>query len=295
MKIGYPCINRSIGCTANSTFRLKNYSEARLIATVDNNLACLQRILDFNLAHELDFFRISSDIIPFASHPVCTFAWPTYFKEKLVALGNYIKQHTMRISMHPDQFVLINAPRPEIVEKSFKDLAWHCELLDAMQLDSSAKVQIHVGGMYGDKAEAIKNFIQNYQQLPDSIKQRLVIENDDRLFTLADCLRIYQKVGIPIIFDNLHHDCNNEGDDLFTALTLAAQTWQTKDGIPMVDYSSQAPDARRGKHIESIDTEHFGQYLTATRPLDFDIMLEIKDKEPSAIKAMALAKQLKII
>lgn len=291
MKIGYPCINRSLGCTANSTFRLKNYSEARLIETVANNIQCLQRILAFNVAHELYFFRISSDIVPFASHPICTFAWVSHFRQELQLVGNYIKQHGIRISMHPDQFVLINAPRQEIVEKSTKDLTWHCQLLDAMGLDYSAKVQIHVGGVYGDKVEAIKTFIKNYKTLPKLITNRLVIENDDRLFNLQDGLSIYGEVGIPIIFDNLHHDCLNEGESLFDAITLAARTWTAKDGILMADYSSQAPNERVGKHIESIDTAHFTAYLQATRPLDFDIMLEIKDKEPSALKAIAIAKQ----
>lgn len=293
MKIGYPCINRSIGCTANSSFRLKSYSEQRLIDTIQNNIQCLQKILEFNVKHGLYFFRISSDIIPFASHPICTFDWVTYFKEDFEKLGHYIKQHDMRISMHPDQFVLINAPRQEIVQKSIKDLAWHCALLDAMKLDTTAKVQIHVGGIYGDKVQAIKTFIHNYKNLPDLIKRRLVIENDDRLFNLADCLLIHNEVGIPIIFDNLHHECLNQGETLLEAIEQAARTWQSKDGILMADYSSQARDERIGKHTESIDEQHFAEYLTATKTLDFDIMLEIKDKEPSALKAIKLIQQIR--
>ena len=99
--------------------------------------------------------------------------------------------------MHPDQFVLINSPKESIVENSFRELAYHCSILDLMSLDSSAKIQLHVGGVYGDKALAMKNFEKNYRtMLSDSIKKRLVIENDDRLYNVNNCLCIHDRTGI---------------------------------------------------------------------------------------------------
>ena len=89
MKLGYPCINRSIGCTANSTFRLANYSKENMIEKVSNNLNCLEKILEYNVKHDLMFFRISSDVIPFASHPICKFDWKKYFKTEFKKLGEY--------------------------------------------------------------------------------------------------------------------------------------------------------------------------------------------------------------
>lgn len=294
MKIGYPCINRSIGCTANSTFRLKSYSETLLIEKVTNNLNCLEKILKFNIDHGLFFFRISSDLVPFASHHVCEFDWLEHFSIRLKELGKLIKKHKIRISMHPDQFVLINAPRKEIVEKSILDLTWHCQLLDAMKLGTDAKIQIHVGGVYNDKINAIKNFIYNYKLLPNFIKKRLVIENDDRLFSLADCKSIHNEVGLPIIFDNLHHACLHNGETILQALEQAASTWKKRDGILMTDYSSQQKDARLGKHAESIDVRHFKKYIELTHEFDFDVMLEIKDKEKSALKAIDIAKKVRL-
>jgi len=148
VKIGYPCINTRIGCTANSTFRLKNYSKENLIEKVTNNLNCLRKILEFNAKNNLLFFRISSDLVPFASHPVCRFDWVKHFKREFKEIGDYIKKNNIRISMHPDQFVLINAKDKDIVKRSIKELDYHCSVLDAMGLDGSAKVQIHVGGVY---------------------------------------------------------------------------------------------------------------------------------------------------
>ncbi|HOW28587.1 MAG TPA: UV DNA damage repair endonuclease UvsE [Elusimicrobiota bacterium] len=291
MKIGYPCLNRGIGCTANSTFRLANYSASRFLTTVQNNLSCLRDILRYNIDHGLLFLRISSDIIPFASHPVCTLNWRKTFNKELAGLGKLIRAHRMRISMHPDQFVLLNAQRQNIVDKSVRDLDWHCRFLDSMGMGDDAKVQIHIGGVYGDKPSAIDRFTRTYRRLPLFIRRRLVIENDDRLFTVRDCLDIHRTTGIPVLFDNFHHACHNDGESLRTALRQTACTWKTTDGPPMLDYSSQQPGARRGKHAESIDIDDFKEFLRASRGWDGDIMLEIKDKEQSALKAVELIRK----
>ena len=122
MRIGYPCINRSIGCTPSSTFRLASYSDNRLRETIEGNLTCLKKILSYNADNGLLFFRITSDLIPFASHPVCTFPWQKHFADEFSAIGEYIQKQRFRISMHPDQFVLLNAPDQGVLERSITDL-----------------------------------------------------------------------------------------------------------------------------------------------------------------------------
>ena len=285
MKIGYPCINRTVGCTANSTFRLASYSEEKLIEKVTNNLNCLEKILEFNIDNKLFFFRISSDLVPFASHPICTFDWQNHFKKDFERIGELIRANDIRISMHPDQFVLINAKDPDIVKRSIADLFWHSQVLDLMKLDTFAKIQIHVGGVYGDKQAAIDRFITNYQALPEIIKRRLVIENDERLFSLKDCSYISKKTGIPIVFDSFHHTCLNNNESFGSAIKIAKASWKKHDGILMSDYSSQQPRERIGKHATHIDLDDFKAYIKATKKHDFDIMLEIKDKEKSALLA----------
>ena len=293
MKIGYPCINRGIGCTANSTFRLASYSEERLIQKVENNLNCLLKILQYNVQNGFYFFRISSDLIPFASHPVCTFDWAGHFSSQLKKIGSFIRKHNLRISMHPDQFVVINSLKDDVVERSVRELEYHCTLLDKMALDSTAKIQIHVGGVYGDKRSAIDRFIERYNSLSKSLKSRLVIENDDRSYSLDDCLSVHEKIGIPILFDAFHHQCLNNAETLRHALQLSASTWKESDGIPMVDYSSQQRGQRRGSHANTLNIKIFKKFLHETRGLDFDLMLEIKDKETSALKALEVLKEFK--
>jgi len=291
MKIGYPCINRGIGCTASSTFRLATYSEERLVQKVENNLDCLFKILQYNVQNGFYFFRISSDLVPFASHPVCTFDWAGHFRGKSRKIGDFIKKHKIRISMHPDQFVLINALKDDIVERSIRELEYHCTILNEMDLDSTAKIQIHVGGVYGDRPSAIARFVDRYKSLNPSLRRRLVIENDDRLFSLKDCLRVHEKTTIPILFDAFHHHCLNNGETLRQGLELARQTWKKSDGVPMVDYSSQQKGQRPGSHAKTLNRAIFKKFLHETRGLDFDLMLEIKDKETSAFKALKILRE----
>jgi UV DNA damage endonuclease len=285
MRIGYPCINTTIGCKSGRTFRLKSYSEDRLIETVENNLVCLGEILRFNLRHNLLFFRITSDLVPFASHPICRFNWQRHFQKQFKAIGDFIKSNNMRISMHPDQFTLINSVDESVFENSVRELAYHAEVLDLIELDASAKIQIHIGGVYRNKEKSMKRFVKRFESLDEKIKRRLVIENDDRRYKLKDCLRISRETRIPVLFDVFHHEINNSGETIREAFGAFTRTWKEKDGLPMVDYGSPKEGGLRVKHRKSIDLEHFNNFLAKTKAFDFDVMLEIKDKEKSALRA----------
>jgi UV DNA damage endonuclease len=160
-----------------------------------------------------------------------------------------------------------------------------------------------VGGVYGNKIEAIERFVKTYNErglIDDIIKGRLVIENDDHLFNLMDCLNINKQTGIPILFDNFHHELFCNGKPLRVALHNTMLTWNKKvDGTPMIDYSSRnnaenkkGTQIRKVKHADTINTNLFGKFLKRTEGLDFDVMLEIKDKEKSALKGLKLFKAL---
>ena len=297
MKIGYPCVNETLDCSAARTFRLASYSPERLVEAVSSNLACLRRILEWNVSHGLLFFRMGSDIVPFGSHEVNTFPWQTHFAAEFRELGDFIKSHSMRISFHPDQFVVLNSPDPGIVRRSVAELVYQGSMLDLMELDSTAKLQIHAGGAYGDKGLALARWVETFHQLlPEAVKARLVVENDDRLYSLCECLSLHDETGVPILFDNFHHECLNHGEPMREALRQAAATWHPqRDGVLMMDYSSQAPGERRGKHTDTLVPELFRQFLIELDGLDVDMMLEIKDKEASAVAGAQILREQRLI
>jgi UV DNA damage endonuclease len=247
--------------------------------TIENNLNCLGRILRFNLRHNILFFRITSDLVPFASHPICKSDWQGSFGKRFKEIGDFIKSGGMRISMHPDQFTLINSLENRVFENSIRELVYHAEVLDLMELDASAKIQIHVGGVYGDKKASIRRFVERFEMLDEIVKRRLVIENDDRRYNLKDCLKISAEVGIPILFDVFHHEVNNSGETVNRAFEIFTSTWKQEDGLPMVDYSSQLTSDRKGKHADTLNLGIFRGFLEETKPYDFDIMIEIASQD----------------
>ncbi len=288
MKIGYPCINRTLDCTSNRTFRLKSYSVENLIEKVENNLDCLERILRFNIERDMLFFRISSDLVPFASHEVNDYDWGGHFRDKFKELGDLIKENDIRISMHPDQFIVLNSNKEDVYHRSVDELLYHAEVLDFLGLNNTAKIQLHVGGVYDAKEKSKKRFIDRYQDLDGAIKKRLVIENDEKSYSVKDCLEISEESGVPVLFDYFHHSLKNDGEEFCWILKKVESTWKNRDGIPMVDYSSQMMDEREGRHAESIEKKDFNKFIEISKPYDFDLMLEIKDKEKSAMKVVDL-------
>jgi UV DNA damage endonuclease len=289
VRIGYPCVNLSLPCRASRTFRLASLDEGLLYATVEGNLRCLAEMVRWNAARGLLFLRVTSDLVPLASHPENRFPWERALRSPFAEVGSLIRSVGMRISMHPGQHTLLNSPRAEVVASARADLRYHATVLDLLGLDRTAKIQVHVGGQYGDKEEALRRLVWAVGELEPEVRARLVVEHDERLYTFSDTLRVHEATGVPVVLDVFHHALHPDGHTLGEALALQAETWTDRDGLPIVDYSSPRPGGRRGSHAHTLDEEDFARFLEESRPHDFDLMLEVKDKERSALRALALA------
>lgn len=293
-KIGYACINTTIDVSASRTCRLSNATESRLRELIEINLLGLYEILKWNKKNNIYLFRISSDIIPFASHPINQIDWEIDYKDELLKISHFIKENKMRVSMHPGQYVNINSPNTAVVESSLKELYWHNKFLDSLELDATHRIILHVGGVYSNKNLAIKNFIKTYTTMPDNVKARLSLENDDKSYTVWDVFNIHKEIGIPLIFDNLHHYINNsakeDDQDIENILKLFFSTWNAKTGCPKIHYSTQKDGAKSGSHAESINQNEFADFFLKYYHLDFDIMFETKNKEKSVLAAYEMIK-----
>ena len=291
MRVGYPCINLSLDCRAGRTFRLKSYSKDKLVKTVRGNLDCLEKMIDYNINHDLLFLRITSDLIPFASHRINNFNWQSKFEDRFAEIGKKIRDADMRITMHPGQYTVLNSNKERVFKKAVKEIIYHVDVLDLLELDKKAKVNIHIGGVYGDREMSMDRFVSRYKGLSQRIKDRLIIENDEKSYSVSDCLKISNKTGAPVTFDNLHHKINNNGEDLPQLLAEVFKTWKKEDGLPIVHYSSQKPDEREGRHVDHINQEHFKEFLREVKGFYFDLILEVKDKEKSANKVLGIIKK----
>mgnify|MGYP003575271229 FL=1 len=287
IRIGYACINTRL-VSPNRTCRLKNVSPERIIELASANLAALQRILEWNVAHGIELFRITSDIVPFGSHRINRVPWPSILRAELERIGGYIRENRLRVSMHPGQFTVLNSPRHEVVENSIRELAYHTTFLDALGIDDTHKIVIHLGGVYDNKTQSLKRFIHRSKDLDDRIRARLVIENDERCYTIADALDASQAIQVPVVFDTFHHRWNLalQSDSLRTIIRRSAATWRPRDGRPKIHYSHQWPGRPPGTHSKSITVPKFRDFYRQIKDLDIDVMLEVKDKECSVLKIM---------
>lgn len=287
--IGYACLVIGERGTQISGCRLKNASVPKLRELTAHNLSALDRIIEYNIKNGIQLFRISSDIIPFGSHPGNLLDWKKEYANELARIGNKIKEAGLRVSMHPGQYTVLNSPNPAVVENALRDIAYHADFLDALLAGPSSKIVLHVGGAYGDKEKASDSFIRNALRLPQEFKHRIVLENDDKSFTVQDVLKICGATGIPTVFDNLHHKLNPpiafKPEPEWIA--LCGETWRSDDGRQKIHYSQ--PGETPGAHSKTINVEQFLDYYNRLPHKAIDVMLEVKDKNCSAMKCILAA------
>lgn len=288
MSIGYACLGIGIPNTSFRSLIQKNATLDNLTGVISSNLEALHYLLEYNIRNNILLFRISSDLIPFGSSPVNTLDWGHDFKNEWQRLGYLIQESKLRVSMHPGQYTVLNSPRPEVVERAIDDLIYHEKVLSNLSTNSENKIILHIGGAYGDKTAAIERFSENYMKLPVAVKDRLVIENDDRIYNIQDALHLGEKLSIPVVFDNLHHNVNppqeNNSDTYW--IQRAFETWRVQDGKQKIHYSQENPQKRRGAHSETINLDQFLWFYKKMEDPIPDIMLEVKDKNLSAVKCI---------
>ena len=288
MAIGYACKTMGVQDTAMRSCRLKDATVDKLMEIIEHNLAALNRIIDYNIENNIRLFRISSDLIPFGSSSKNTIKWWEYFGGELRIIGQKIRASKMRVSLHPGQYTVLNAVKSDVVKRAIADLSYHTKILDSLGLDSTHKIVLHVGGAYNDKKISAQRFKDNYSLLDESIRRRLVIENDDRIYNIQDALDIGMRLRVPVIFDNLHHELNpaNEKKDEFAWIELCKNTWREEDGDQKIHYAEQAKQKQKGSHADFIRVDRFLDFYKKIKRTDLDIMLEVKDKNLSCVKCI---------
>ncbi|WP_027338938.1 UV DNA damage repair endonuclease UvsE [Halonatronum saccharophilum] len=295
MELGYACVNMSLKdaspnhrITLNSLKKLSSEGQRiRLKTIAKKNLANTLRILKFNKAHNINFYRFSSNIVPLATHPIME-GWDYILdlKKDLLEVGNYVKKNGMRTSTHPGQYTVLNSNREDIVSRAIDDLEYHSKLLIGMGLDRTHKMVLHIGGAYGNKEKAIEKFKSNFARLSEDIKGRLIIENDDTTYNTTEVLEIAEDLGIPMVFDIHHFNCNHQEDeDLKELIPRIFATWG--DEKPKLHFSSPKSEKKYASHADNIEKDDFLEYIDLLKSLtdkDFDIMLECKNKDKALLK-----------
>lgn len=288
MRLGYACTNTQLPSAAR-TLRLARVTPERIHELSAANLEALVTILRWNAEHDIQVFRITSDLIPFGSHEANTFDWRTALSDELHAAGELIRESGARISMHPGQYTVLSSQQPHVVERAIDELEYHASLLCGLDLDASHKIVLHVGSGAADVSAAGARFAAAYARLSPAVQARLVLEHDER-WPLADVLGLAEPLAVPVVFDAFHHELAPSLDelDLRAAVLRTAETWRNIDGRQEVHFSTQQPGKRPGAHAEQLDLEAFAAFAGAVGDLPLDCVLEVKDKEQSVLRARPL-------
>ncbi len=285
MRIGYACVNTQLPSSAR-TVRLANATPERLLELADANLDALEAILRWNDAHGIQVFRVTSNLIPLASHPVNTVAWWDELEGRFAELADLVARTGARLSTHPGQYTVLSSPREPVVSASVAELEYHDRLLSALGLDRSHKIVLHVGSGAAEPEAAARRFSAGFARLSPGAQARLVLENDER-WPLDRVLPLAAELGTPVVFDAFHHELAPSAEDLAVrdAVLAAAETWRPDDGRQEVHFSTQEPGKRPGAHAESLDLHAFEAFVEAVGDLPLDCVLEVKDKEQSVLRA----------
>jgi UV DNA damage endonuclease len=292
-RIGFPCVMSSLPLSTNHNFRLASLSSEKLASTVERNLEEMETILEWMSDHGMKLFRIGSSLVPFASHPAMEYDWPEMAASRLAKIGRRYSQRGFRFSLHPGQYNVLNSENPNVVKNTVAELLYSCQVLDLMGLDSSHKVVLHGGCRCGDMAQSKTRLIEEILKLPKNVRSRLVLENDERIFSAVDIVEVCESSGLPAVFD-IYHNKFLPSPDLPGLLKRLQKTWQENDGRPKLHLSSQKPGGRDGAHGDMVLEEDLRE-LCETVPFDFDLMVEAKLKEKAILEVVKFAKDAQCI
>jgi len=246
----------------------------------------LLNALAFLKANGIGAFRILSPFFPRFTHPDVGYSLRDLpdAAEIITNLGKakrFHEQHDIRLSFHPDQFIVLSSPRAEIVKNTVKELEYQAMLAEYLGVEV---INIHGGGAYDDKKKTLQRFRENFLHLPTAVRQRLSLENDDRIYTVADLAPICEELQIPLVYDVHHHRCKPDGLTVEEATGLACKTWESVGREPYFHISSprggwQGKDPR--PHADYIDPADFPECWKGI-PCTVDV--EAKAKELAVLE-----------
>lgn len=298
--LGYACICTELqakGIFTSRTLRLATYKLKGfeyVKELVMQNLTDLMTIIEWNVAHDIYFYRMSSEMFPFASHP--TYGYGLAFADKLLKkIGAYANKHGVRLTAHPSHFNNLASTSASVIKNTILDLKHHAEIFDRMKLDKNSVMILHGGGTYNDKEATLKRLYINLLALPKKLRDRIVFENCEMNYCVTDLLPISEKLLIPIVID-FHHDAIYPSPKPISFyFNRIFAIWKKRGIVPKIHVSNSVPGVtiydnapKRRKHSDHIDYLH-KSILAIKFPLD--VMLECKLKEQSIFKIRAMKKK----
>lgn len=288
IRLGYVAISKTLeGITSSSNVTYTNFKQdknyKKLSQIIISNLEDLIKILHYNQKNHIHFYRMTSNLIPLATHKEVTFDYLDKYQNYYQKIGNIIEDNSMRIDMHPSQYCILNSTKKEVVDASIDILKYHYNLLDAMNIKDKVII-LHIGSSTFGKKNSLTRFINNFKTLPKYLQECIVIENDDKVFNIEDCLYLANILDIPVVLDYHHFLCNKTDKDIEEYLSNIFLTW--KERTPKIHFSSPKSKKEYRSHHDYINVDDFIGFLSKLQNInkDVDIMIEAKAKDEAMFR-----------
>ncbi len=289
VRFGYVAIAMKLDkVTSSSPVTYKKYSSidsererlSLLKRVAQSNLRDLIKILNYNIEHDIHFYRLTSKLIPLATHEDVRWDYSKVIQQECQEVANLIKQSKMRVDAHPDQFNVLNSVRHSVIESSIIALEHQLDLFDLFQIEHG-KLVLHVGGKADGKDAALERFMTTFQHLSPRLQQSLILENDDKIYSAHDVLGLCQRLQIPMVLDIHHHRCYHEGKLLEGIVEDIFKTWKNDYWSPKIHISSPKEFENDRRHAHFIEVNDMLRFLDLIKPLnqDIDVMIEAKQKD----------------
>lgn len=296
IRLGYACLSKTLVNITSSktitytTYINKKYDEKKINDKIFENLDSLKKIIEYNISNNIHFYRLTSNLIPLATHNDINIDYIRPFKEKFKEIGNLISKSNMRVDLHPNWFAILNSTNKDVVNNTYNILKYHYNILDALNIKDKVII-LHIGSSVCGKKASLTRFINNFNKLPINIRDSIVLENDDKIYNALDTLNLCNKLNIPMVLDYHHHMCNNNSN-IDNYLENIFNTWTNK--TPKIHFSSPKSKLKKEyrSHSNYINSDDFIMFIEKLKKIDkdVDIMLEAKDKDDALFK---LVRELK--
>lgn len=286
IRLGYVALSKALENITTSSlvtytnYVNKNYTVDKLINITENNLNSLKELMIYNVKNNYHFYRLTSKLVPLATHDKVDFDYITPLIDIYEEIGKIINDNKIRVDTHPDQYAVLNSMDKKIVTNTFQILEYHYKVLNALNIKNPIII-LHVGSSTCGKKASITRFINNFNKLPEYIKKCIAVENDDKVYNIKDVLSLCKKLNIPMVLDYHHYICNNEGEKLENYIEKIMDTW--KEINPKFHFSTPKSKLKKEfrSHHDYINSDDFIKFINILKPYnkDVDIMLEAKAKD----------------
>lgn len=286
VRLGYVALSKAMENVTTShtitytNYLNNNYPVDKLIDITSNNLEALEKIITYNIKNNIHFYRLTSKLVPLATHDKIKYDYITSLKDKYKKIGELINKYNLRIDTHPDQYAVLNSMNNKIVKNTVEILKYHYNILDALKIKNKIII-LHVGSGTCGKKASITRFINNFKKLPSYIQKCIAVENDDKIYNIIDVLYLCNTLNIPMVLDYHHYVCNNNGEKLEDYIKEIMGTWTNIN--PKFHFSSPKSNLKKEfrSHHDYINSDDFIKFINMLKIYnkDVDIMLEAKAKD----------------